>query len=76
MRTLVQGGWVVGFDGREHELLREGLVVYEDDQIVHVGHRFDGHVDRTIDARGKLVSPGFINCHLHEIGRASCRERV
>jgi cytosine/adenosine deaminase-related metal-dependent hydrolase len=22
-------------------------------------------VDRTIDAHGKLVSPGFINCHLH-----------
>jgi 5-methylthioadenosine/S-adenosylhomocysteine deaminase len=65
MRTLVQGGWVVGFNGQGHELIRDGVVVYEDDRIVHVGGRFDGQADRTIDARGKLVSPGFVNCHLH-----------
>lgn len=65
MRTLIQGGWVVGFDGRDHELLPHGLVVYEDNRILHVGHRFDGAVDRRIDARGKLVSPGLINCHIH-----------
>src|SRR4051794_27167797 len=65
MRTLVQGGWVVGFDGGGHELLRDGEVVYEDDRILHVGHSFDGTVDRRIDAGGKLVSPGFINCHIH-----------
>src|SRR5579885_2832633 len=65
MRTLIQGGWVVGFDGQGHELLRDGVVVYEEDRIIHVGYRFDGQADRTIDARGKLVSPGFINCHTH-----------
>ena len=65
MRTLVQGGWVVGFDGRGHELIPNGRVVFENDRIVHVGRAFDGAVDRTIDATGKLVSPGFINCHLH-----------
>lgn len=65
MRTLIQGGWVVGFDGRAHELLRDGAVVYEDDRIVHVGFGFDGQVDRTIDATGKLVMPGLVNCHLH-----------
>ena len=42
MRTLVQGGWVVGFDGQRHELLRDGVVVYEDDRILHVGQRFEG----------------------------------
>src|SRR5437764_9165141 len=65
MRTLIQGGWVVGFDGRSHQLLREGAVVFEDDLVIHVGQTFDGRVDRTIDARDMLVSPGFINCHLH-----------
>ena len=65
MRTLIQGGWVVGFDGAHHELIRDGVVVYEDDRIIHVDKRFDGRADRTIDARGKLVSPGFVNCHLH-----------
>ena len=65
MRTLIQGGWVVGFDGRGHELIPNGAVVYEGAQVIHVGGAFDGAVDRTIDARGKLVCPGFINCHLH-----------
>ncbi|HEY8695494.1 MAG TPA: chlorohydrolase family protein [Chloroflexota bacterium] len=65
MRTLIQGGWVVGFDGTNHELWRDGVVVYEDNRIVYVGHAFGGSVDRTIDARGKLVSPGLINCHIH-----------
>ncbi len=29
------------------------------------GLRFAGTVDRRIEARGKLISPGFVNCHLH-----------
>ena len=65
MRTLVQGGWVVGFDGTSHELIPDGCVVFEGNTILHVGARFEGTVDRTVDARGKLVSPGFVNCHLH-----------
>ena len=65
MRTLIQGGWVVGYDGRGHELIRNGTVVFEDTQVIHVGRGFDGTVDRRIDATGKLVSPGLINCHLH-----------
>src|SRR5258705_12214671 len=65
MRTLIQGGWVVGYDGRGHELWPSGCVVFEDDRVVHVGARFDGPVDRRVDAVGKLVSPGLINCPLH-----------
>jgi 5-methylthioadenosine/S-adenosylhomocysteine deaminase len=65
MRTLIQGGWVVGFDGRSHQLFRDGTVVYEDDAVIDVAQRFDGQTDRTIDARGMLVMPGLINTHLH-----------
>ena len=65
MRTLIQGGWIVGFNGQQHELLPDGVLVYEDNRVLHTGYSFDGHVDRTIDARGKLISPGFINCHIH-----------
>src|SRR5437899_12710185 len=65
MRTLIGGGWVVGDVGRGHELMPDGGVVFEDDRVVHVGGRFDGPVDRRVDAVGKLVSPGLINCHLH-----------
>ena len=65
MRTLIRGGWVVGFDGSSHQLLRDGIVVFEDNTIVEVGHRFDGQADHTIDAHGMLVMPGLVNTHLH-----------
>ena len=73
MRTLVRGGWIVGFAAGTHTLVRDGVVVFEKDRIVHVGPRFDGGVDREIDARGKLVSPGFIDTHVHSGHRASHR---
>ena len=73
MRTLIRGGWVVGFSGATHTLLRDGVVVFEEDRVVHAGAGFDGTVDRAIDARGKLVSPGFIDTHVHAGHRASHR---
>ena len=73
MRTLVRGGWVVGFAGGGHTLVPDGVVVYEDDRILHVGRRFDGRVDAEIDARGMLVCPGFIDSHVHSGHRASHR---
>lgn len=65
MRTLIQGGWVVGFSGKSHQLWRDGVLVYEDSRIIHVGPPFDGQVDRRIEATGMLVIPGLINTHLH-----------
>src|SRR3989442_13405734 len=64
MRTLIEGGWVVGYSGSGHGLIPNGCVVFEDDRIIHVGSTFDGPVDRRVDATGKLVSPGLVNCHL------------
>lgn len=73
MRTLVRGGWVVGFAEGSHALWRDGVVVYEGDRVLHVGARFEGRVDREIDARGRLVAPGFIDTHVHSGHRASHR---
>ena len=73
MRTLIRGGWVVGHSGATHMLIRDGVVVYEDDTIVHVGAEYDGHFDREIDATSKLVSPGFIDTHIHSGHRAAHR---
>src|SRR5262245_8664150 len=55
-RTLVRGGWVVGYQDGGHTLIRDGVVVVEGDRVAHVGASYDGPVDRTIDATGKLVS--------------------
>jgi len=64
-RTCIEGGLIVAFDGAEHRLLRDGVLVYESDRIVHVGRAYSGPRDRTIDARGKLVIPGQISGHAH-----------
>ncbi len=73
MRTLIRGGWIVGFASGTHTLARDGVLVYEGDRVIHVGPRFEGAVDREIDARGKLVAPGFIDTHVHSGHRASHR---
>jgi cytosine/adenosine deaminase-related metal-dependent hydrolase len=62
-RTLIQGGWIVGFQNGHHAILRDGVVVYEDDRILHVGKSFAGAVDTVLPAAGKLVAPGFVNIH-------------
>jgi 5-methylthioadenosine/S-adenosylhomocysteine deaminase len=65
MKTLIQGGFVVGFDGTQHEILKDGLVVYDGNRIEFVGKNYSQGVDRKIDAQGCLVSPGFIDTHFH-----------
>lgn len=68
MKTLIEGGWVVAFNGTSHEVHEQGSVVFEDDRVVHAGGPWAGPVDTRLSARGKLVSPGFINTHVHTAG--------
>ena len=66
MRTMIQGGWVVGYNGSGHELIPNGCVVFEDDRVVHVGptlRRTRSTAASTPPASSS--SPGLINCHLH-----------
>ena len=65
MKTLIQGGYVVGFDGKEHEIIKDGVVVFENDRVLFVGKSYVDPVDKKIDAKGCLVSPGFIDTHFH-----------
>ena len=64
-RTLFRAGWVVAHDGRGQRLLRDGVVVVEDGAILHVGATFAGRVDEEIDARDRVITPGFISTHAH-----------
>jgi 5-methylthioadenosine/S-adenosylhomocysteine deaminase len=73
MRTRIAATWIVAYERGKHALLRDGEVVFEGNSIIHVGKAFDGDVDRTIDATGKLVAPGFIDTHVHSGHRASHR---
>ena len=73
MRSKIVATWVVGHEKGHHTLIRDGELVYDGNRIVHVGKGFEGHVDHTIDAKGKLVAPGFIDTHVHSGHRASHR---
>ncbi len=68
MKTLIEGGWVVAFNGTGHEIHERGSVVVEDDRVLYAGGPYTGPVDTRLSARGKLVSPGFINTHVHTAG--------
>jgi 5-methylthioadenosine/S-adenosylhomocysteine deaminase len=65
MRTRIEASYVIAWDGESHRILRDGVVVYEGNTIVHVGKSYSGQADKTIDAKGKMVIPGFINLHAH-----------
>lgn len=73
MRTKLQGGVVVGFNGQSHVLIRDGVVVWEDDRIVFVGKHYEQTVDRTLRATNRLIMPGLINLHWHAGIRANWR---
>lgn len=58
---VIRGGFVVDGSGR-HGF--EADVVAVGDRTAGVG-RYDGPADEVIDARGTLVTPGFIDIHTH-----------
>ena len=52
---------VVGFDGHQHVLWRDGQVVFEGSRILFVGRDYPGPVDQWIDHGNALIGPGFID---------------
>jgi 5-methylthioadenosine/S-adenosylhomocysteine deaminase len=65
---IVSGGTVVTM-GRLRAIVEDGAVVIKGDTILEVGSRaeLEGKYQaaQTIDARGTLVLPGFVNGHTH-----------
>jgi 5-methylthioadenosine/S-adenosylhomocysteine deaminase len=64
-RTLIEASMIIAYHPHlnRHVLLRNGVVVFEEDTIIHVGKSYSGAVDRRIDGTKKLISPGFVNAH-------------
>jgi 5-methylthioadenosine/S-adenosylhomocysteine deaminase len=65
---LVSGGALVTMDG-ERRVLEDGAIAIKGDVIVALGPRAEIEskfaASQTINAKGKLVLPGFINGHTH-----------
>lgn len=65
MNVVIQDGMVIDGTGR---LPEKGDLVVMDGKIVEVGPGVGSHlkgVDKVIEADGKYILPGFINCHVH-----------
>ncbi len=67
--TLIKGGMI--FTGKvKQPLIEDGWILIKDNKILKVGKgdytkHTTGYKIKTIDANGKLVTPGLINCHTH-----------
>jgi cytosine/adenosine deaminase-related metal-dependent hydrolase len=59
--------WVVAWDpaSSSHVYLRDADLVFSGDSILHVGPGYVGPADATLDGRGMMAAPGFINVHSH-----------
>lgn len=66
--VLIAGAIVIAMDA-ERRVLADGAVALAGDRIVAVGKADDiaARVDaaQVIDARGHVLTPGFVNCHVH-----------
>lgn len=64
-RRAIRAAHIIAFQNGGHRHLRDGVVVWDGNEIVYVGKSFDGEVAETIDATDKIVTPGFVNTHAH-----------
>lgn len=60
MRILITGGTIVTASD-----IYQGEVLIEDERVTTIGTTLEVAADRVIDARGKYVLPGGIDCHTH-----------
>jgi cytosine/adenosine deaminase-related metal-dependent hydrolase len=60
-RILLTARWLVGHREGRHRLYERGEIVFEDGEIIFVGHCFAGDVTRRIDYGHALIGPGFVD---------------
>ncbi len=62
MRILIRNGWLA--DGTGNPMYPADVMI-EEDRIVALEHLPEAEAEQIIDATGKIVCPGFIDCHSH-----------
>ncbi len=59
--------WIVVWDedAQSHSYLRNGDLVFTDNEISFVGKDYTGDADTVVDGSGLCLIPGFVNIHAH-----------
>lgn len=68
MKTYIENGTVIAWKNGKHQVIPNGVVVVENDLIVEVGDVAlcpPTPNDQRLNARERIVAPGFVNTHLH-----------
>ena len=65
MKILIKNGTVITMDLDRDNKYEKLDILIDGDKIVYVGDNYTGEYDEVIDASGKIVMPGLINCHTH-----------
>ncbi|WP_181444606.1 5'-deoxyadenosine deaminase [Bacillus sp. 03113] len=64
MKILIKNAEIITMN--EHNEIFTGDMLIEHDRITAIGPNLeDANIDKTIDAKGKTVIPGFIHTHIH-----------
>lgn len=64
---LIYNCTILPMNGKD-TIIRNGLIATEKDRIIYVGREAKApkiKAETTIDGRGKVATPGLINCHTH-----------
>ncbi|MBM7654042.1 dihydroorotase [Neobacillus cucumis] len=61
MKLLIQNACYIASNGET----KQADLLIENGVITKIGKKIEAVVNRTVDASGKLVSPGFIDLHVH-----------
>lgn len=60
---LIKNGYILTLDAEEHRFF--GDLYIQDKKIVQIAPRIEATADKVIEARDRLVMPGFVQSHIH-----------
>jgi len=70
LSILIKNGTVLTLNEKD-AIIKDGALYIEENRIVDVGTTArlvkERRPDETVDAKGMVVMPGFVNCHTHSV---------
>lgn len=73
MLKVIRGSWVLGYRHGRHWLMKDAVVLIENDLIRNVLSSYEGPADEEYDGSDQVIIPGLIDTHVHVGTRATHR---